>query len=145
MKNTIILIITLLVAGLFVSAKAQTVKQLTTQQFKEQVWNFDTNKEWKYIGTKPAIIDLYANWCGPCKKLAPILEEIQKEYGSNLQIYKVDVDKETTLAQIFNASSIPLLIFIPKEGQPVAVAGLRPKEQLVQIITEQLKVKPAAR
>lgn len=145
MKNTIILIITLLVAGLFVSAKAQTVKQLTTQQFKEQVWNFDTNKEWKYIGTKPAIIDLYANWCGPCKKLAPILEEIQKEYGSNLQVYKVDVDKETTLAQIFNASSIPLLIFIPKEGQPVAVAGLRPKEQLVQIITEQLKVKPAAR
>lgn len=141
MKKTIFLLITLVAAFCFSSLKAQTVKHLTTKEFKEQVWNFNKNKDWKYLGDKPAIIDLYATWCPPCKKLSPILENIQKEYGNKIQIYKVDVDKEPQLAQLFNASSIPLMIFIPKNGKPFSVAGLRPQEQIEQIIVEKLNVK----
>lgn len=85
--------------------------------------------------------DMYATWCPPCKKLSPILEEIQKEYGDKLQIYKVDVDKEPALAQLFNASSIPLMLFIPENGKPFTVTGLRPKEQITDIINEKLEVK----
>lgn len=142
MKNTMILLVAILAMTAITSLKAQTVQELTTQEFKDKIWNFEANsKEWKYQGDKPAIIDLYATWCGPCKRLAPILSDIQKEYGNKLQIYKVDVDKERQLAQLFNASSIPLMVFIPKEGEPFLVSGLRPKEQLEQIITENLKVK----
>lgn len=140
MKN-IILLVTLFITMSFMPTNAQTVKNLTTQEFKEQIWNFSKDKEWKYLGDKPAIIDLYASWCPPCKKLTPILKEIQKEYGKNLQIYKVDVDKEPELAKLFNASSIPLMVFIPKNGKPFTVGGLRPKDQLVQIITDKLELK----
>ena len=101
----------------------------------------EKEKDWKYLGDKPAIIDMYATWCPPCKKLSPILEEIQKEYGDKLQIYKVDVDKEPALAQLFNASSIPLMLFIPENGKPFTVTGLRPKEQITDIINEKLEVK----
>lgn len=106
-----------------IGTKAQTVEPLTNDQFKEKIWNYDTDKEWKYLGDKPAIIDLYATWCGPCKRLAPILEEIQKEYGSKIQIYKVDTDKEKQLSNLFNVSSIPLMVFIPKKGEPFLVTG----------------------
>ena len=122
-------------------ADAQSVKNLNTKEFKVQIWDFEKNKDWKYLGDKPAIIDMYATWCPPCKKLSPILEEIQKEYGDKLQIYKVDVDKEPALAQLFNASSIPLMLFIPKNGKPFTVTGLRPKEQITDIINEKLEVK----
>lgn len=138
MKNTFILLTVLSFLAFSFSTKAQTVKELTTQEFKEKIWNFDTAKEWKYLGDKPAIIDLYATWCGPCKRLAPILTEIQKDYGNKIQIYKTDTDKEKQLARLFNVSSIPLMVFIPKKGQPFLVSGLRPKEQLVQIINEKL-------
>lgn len=141
MRNTFVILITLLVAASFAPAKAQSVKELTTQEFKDKIWNFDKEKDWKYLGDKPAIIDLYATWCGPCKRLAPILADIQKEYGDKLQVYKVDVDKETQLAQIFNANSIPLMVFIPKTGKPFLVTGLRPKEDLVKIITDNLGIK----
>lgn len=117
---------------------AQTVQSLTTAGFKEKVWNYETDKEWKFKGSKPVIIDMYATWCGPCKRLAPTLEEIQRSYGDKLQIYKVDTDREQALAQLFGVTSIPLLIFIPVDDKPVAVMGLRPKEQLVQIINEKL-------
>lgn len=120
---------------------AQEVKHLTTQEFQKSVWNFEKEKSFKYLGDRPAIIDLYATWCPPCKKLSPILEQIQKEYGSKLQIYKIDVDKEPKLAALFDASSIPTMIFIPKEGAPFKVVGLRPQEQLEQIITDKLEVK----
>lgn len=122
-------------------ANAQNIINLTTKEFKEKIWDFDKNKDWKFIGDKPVIIDLYATWCPPCKKLSPILEEIQKQYGNKIQIYKIDVDKDPQLAQLFNASSIPLMIFIPKNGKPFTVAGLRPQEQIEQIITEKLDVK----
>lgn len=136
MKKVLIPFILLLTFS--IGTKAQTVESLTNDQFKEKIWNYDTDKEWKYLGDKPAIIDLYATWCGPCKRLAPILEEIQKEYGSKIQIYKVDTDKEKQLSNLFNVSSIPLMVFIPKKGEPFLVTGLRPKEQLVEIINEKL-------
>ena len=136
MKKVLIPFILLLTFS--IGTKAQTVEPLTNDQFKEKIWNHDTDKEWKYLGDKPAIIDLYATWCGPCKRLAPILEEIQKEYGSKIQIYKVDTDKEKQLSNLFNVSSIPLMVFIPKKGEPFLVTGLRPKEQLVEIINEKL-------
>ncbi len=141
MKNKFILLFVLFLSGLFLTANGQTVKELTTQEFKNLIWNYDKDKEWKYIGKKPVIIDLYATWCGPCKRLAPILADIQKDYGNKLQIYKVDTDKERQLARLFNVSSIPLMVFIPTEGQPFLVGGLRPKEQLVQIINEKLMKK----
>lgn len=122
-------------------SNGQTVKHLTTSEFKEKIWNYKQDKDWKYLGDKPAIIDLYATWCPPCKKLSPVLEEIQKTYGKKIQIYKVDVDKEPELAQLFNATSIPLMIFIPKEGKPFAVGGFRPQEQIEQILAEKLEVK----
>ena len=120
MKNTFLILTFLTVCFLGNKVSGQTVTPLTTAEFK------------------PAIIDMYATWCGPCKRLAPILEEIQKDYGQKLQIYKVDTDKETQLSRLFNVSSIPLMVFIPVKGKPFLVSGLRPKEQLVQIIKENL-------
>lgn len=136
MKKVLIPFLLLLTCS--VVTKAQTVESLTNDQFKQKIWNYDTDKEWKYLGDKPAIIDLYATWCGPCKRLAPILEDIQKEYGNKIQIYKVDTDKEKQLSSLFDVSSIPLMVFIPKEGKPFKVMGLRPKEELVKMINENL-------
>ena len=130
MKNTFLILTFLTVCFLGNKVSGQTVTPLTTAEFKEKIWNFETDE--------PAIIDMYATWCGPCKRLAPILEEIQKDYGQKLQIYKVDTDKETQLSRLFNVSSIPLMVFIPVKGKPFLVSGLRPKEQLVQIIKENL-------
>ena len=141
MKKTIVLLIAIFAAATFTSVQAQTVKHLTTEEFKKEIWNSSSDKDWKYLGDKPAIIDLYATWCPPCKKLSPILEEIQKQYGKKIQIYKVDVDKESELARLFNASSIPLMVFIPKDGKPFTITGLRPQEQIQQLIGEKLGVK----
>lgn len=141
MKTTlIILIIAFFTAGGSV-ASAQTVLPLTTKEFKEKIWNYDSTKVWSYKGDKPVILDLYATWCPPCKKLSPILEQIQKEYGDKLQIYKIDTDKEPELTALFNATSIPLMVFIPKNSKPTVAAGLRPKEQIEQIIADKLEVK----
>lgn len=141
MKNTLLLLTVILGCSILNPTKAQSVQALTDKEFKEKIWNYDQEKDWHYLGDKPAIIDLYATWCGPCKRLAPILAEIQKEYGNKIQIYKVDTDRETKLAALFNVSSIPLMVFIPTKGKPFLVSGLRPKAQLEQIITENLGVK----
>lgn len=141
MKKLLITLIAVCLSGIIYSTQAQEVKKLTTADFKKEIWDFTSNKDWKYLGDKPAIIDLYATWCPPCKKLSPILEKIQKEYGKKIQIYKVDVDKESELAKLFNATSIPLMVFIPKDGKPFLITGLRPQEQLEQIIAEKLNVK----
>lgn len=140
MKTLFIAFISLFMAAGLQNAHAQEVKQLSTSEFKKEIWEFEKEKDWKYLGDKPAIIDLYATWCPPCQKLAPILKNIQREYGHKIQIYKVDVDKEPKLAQLFNASSIPLMVFIPKNGKPFLVTGLRPQEQLEQIIREKLDI-----
>ena len=141
MKKMILSILILCLAGMVFTAKAQEGKSLTDEEFKKEIWNYTDNKDWKFLGDKPAIIDLYATWCPPCKKLAPILEQVQKEYGEKIQIYKVDVDKEKSISQLFNVKSIPVMVFIPRDGKPFTVVGLRPQNQIEQIIQEKLDIK----
>ena len=116
-----------------------TVK-LTTEDFKNKVFDYTKNNEWKFEGDKPALIDFYADWCGPCKTIAPILEELQAEYGDKLNIYKVNTEEQHELASVFGVQSIPSLLFIPKEGQPQMAMGALPKETFKQAITEVLSV-----
>lgn len=141
MKKMILSTLILCLAGMVFTAKAQEVKSLTDEEFKKEIWNYTDNKDWKFLGDKPVIIDLYATWCPPCKKLAPILEQVQKEYGEKIQIYKVDVDKEKSISQLFNVKSIPVMVFIPRDGKPFTVVGLRPQNQIEQIIQEKLDIK----
>ncbi len=114
-----------------------TVK-LTTQDFKNNIFNYETEKEWSYKGTVPAIIDFYADWCGPCKMVAPVLEELADEYGEKLVIYKVDTEKELELAGVFGIQSIPTFLFIPVAGEPMMQPGAFPKKVFKQVIDEHL-------
>jgi len=121
------------------------LEHLTKETFKEKVFNFEENKEWKYEGSVPCMIDFYADWCGPCKMVAPVLEELQKEYGDKLVIYKVDTEQEQELAGMFGVQSIPSLLFVPVDGQPQMAMGALPKATFEQAITDVLKVeKPQA-
>ncbi|MCB0688682.1 MAG: thioredoxin [Saprospiraceae bacterium] len=114
-----------------------TVK-LTTEKFKSDIFDYTTEKEWKYKGDVPAIIDFYADWCGPCKMVAPVLEELSEEYQDKLIIYKVDTEVEQELSAVFRIMSIPSILFIPAEGQPMMQKGALPKQILKQIIDEEL-------
>ncbi|MBN1599003.1 MAG: thioredoxin [Bacteroidales bacterium] len=116
------------------------LEHLTSQTFKEKVFNYEMNKEWKFEGTRPAIIDFYADWCAPCKIVAPILEELQEEYGDKLTIYKVDTEQEKELSSIFGIQSIPSLLFIPVDGQPQMAMGALPKETFRKAIGDVLQV-----
>jgi thioredoxin 1 len=109
---------------------------LTAQTFKEKVFNYENNKKWKFEGDKPCIVDFYADWCGPCKQVAPILEDISHEYEGKIDVYKVNVDSEQRLASAFGIQSIPSILFIPKEGQPRMSMGAMSKEQFVQVINQ---------
>lgn len=104
--------------------------------FISQVFDYRNSQEWKYKGNKPAIIDLYADWCGPCRRIAPIMKELAKEYAGKITIYKVNVDKERELAALFNATSIPLLVFIPQEGTPQLFPGAADKATYKKAIDE---------
>jgi thioredoxin len=117
------------------------IEKLTTATFKTKVFDYEKSQDWKYQGELPAIVDFYADWCGPCKMIAPILAELQKEYEGKIIIYKVDVDDEKELAQVFQTQSIPAILFIPKEGQPQMAKGALPKESFVKAIEDVLKVK----
>ncbi len=108
--------------------------------FLEKVFNYEENKEWKFEGDVPVIIDFYADWCGPCQSLAPVLEELSNEYGDKLTIYKVDTEAEQELAGAFAIRSIPSMLFIPKDGQPQMAQGALPKTELKRIIKEVLDV-----
>ena len=101
---------------------------MTKETFLEKVFNYEQNKEWKYNGDKPCIIDFYADWCGPCRMVAPILEELSKEYEGKLYVYKIDTEAEQELASAFGIKSIPSLLFVPMEGQPQMAMGALPKE-----------------
>lgn len=116
------------------------LEHLTKETFKEKVFNFEVNKEWKFEGTTPCLIDFYADWCGPCKMVAPVLEELQKEYGQNLVIYKVNTEDERELSAIFGIQSIPSMLFVPVDGQPQMAMGALPKSTFEQAISEVLKV-----
>jgi thioredoxin 1 len=117
------------------------MEHLTAATFKQKVFNYETNKEWKFAGDKPCIIDFYADWCGPCKMVAPVLEDLSKEYDGKVQIYKVDTDKEQELASVFGIQSIPTILFVPLEGKPQASLGALQKNDFKKAIDEILLVK----
>jgi thioredoxin 1 len=114
------------------------VVHLTTETFKEKVFNYEVNKDWKYEGNLPAIIDFYADWCMPCKMVAPVLEELAQEYNGKIVIYKVNTEVEQELASVFGIQSIPTLLFIPVDGQPQAAMGALPKPTFEKVINEVL-------
>jgi thioredoxin len=116
------------------------MEKLTKETFKEKVFNFEKNKDWKFEGKVPAIIDFYADWCGPCKAVTPVLEELSKEYEGKLNIYKVDTEQEQELAAAFGIRSIPSILFAPINEQPQMAMGALPKESFEQAITDVLKV-----
>lgn len=124
------------------STKTETVMkpiELTKADFLQKVANYETSpNEWKYLGDKPALIDFYATWCGPCKMVAPILEELAAEYGDSIVIYKIDTDKEQELAAVFGIRSIPSLLFIPMNGTPQMVQGAMGKADFKRAIDEVL-------
>ncbi len=113
---------------------------LTKETFLEKVFNFEKNKEWTFEGKRPALIDFYADWCGPCKMLAPILEQLSEEYGDKIDIYKIDTEAEQELSAAFGIRSIPSMLFCPMDGQPQMVNGALPKAELERVITDVLKV-----
>ena len=117
------------------------VVQLTNETFKKMVFNYDLNKEWKYEGDKPAIIDFYADWCAPCRQLSPLVDQIAREYSGKIIVYKVDTEKEKILAQNLGITGLPTLLFIPAQGKPQISMGLMPKESLVKAVTEVLLIK----
>lgn len=113
--------------------------QLSTAQFKTDIFDYTQSQEWSYTDDVPAIIDFYADWCGPCKMVAPILEELSEEYKGKLKIYKVDTESEEELSAVFRIRSIPSMLFIPKGGgQPMMQAGALPKSALKEIIEKEL-------
>lgn len=114
-----------------------TIK-MTIQDFKEKIFDYEKEQEWKFNGELPAIIDFYADWCGPCKMVAPVLEELSAEYDGKIHIYKVDTEAEPELSALFGIQSIPTFLFIPKEGQPMMQPGAFPKKVFKQVIDEKL-------
>ncbi len=116
------------------------MEHLTTDAFKEKIFDYVNKTEWDFQGELPAIIDFYADWCGPCKMVAPVLEELSKEYEGKINIFKVDTEAEQELAQAFGISSIPSILFIPKDAPPQMAMGALPKESFVKAITDVLKV-----
>ncbi len=116
------------------------MENLTKDVFKEKVFDFENNKEWKFEGDKPCIIDFYADWCAPCRTPTPILEELSEDYKGKVDIYKVDTEKEQELAAMFGIRSIPSILFVPREGQPQMANGALPKDVLEKAINEVLAV-----
>lgn len=115
------------------------VEYLTYDTFIQKVWNFEANpQQWVYEGELPALIDFYADWCAPCRKIAPIMDKLAKDYEGRVKIYKIDVDKEQRLASVFQVRSIPSILFTPATGQPMMQAGAMTEEMYVKIIEEQL-------
>ena len=113
--------------------------QLTKADFLKKVVNYETNPtEWNYLGDKPAIIDFYADWCGPCKQVAPVLEELAAEYGDQIYIYKIDTEAEQELAAAFGIRSIPSILFVPMDGAPQMAQGAMPKASFKEAIDKVL-------
>ena len=116
------------------------VQYLTAETFKAKVFNYEKNQQWVFEGERPCMIDFYADWCGPCKMVAPVLEELAKEYDGKVDIYKVDTEVEQELASVFGIQSIPSLLFVPKNGQPQMAQGALPKATFVKAINDVLLV-----
>ncbi|MEI7594202.1 MAG: thioredoxin [Bacteroidota bacterium] len=115
------------------------VNYLTTDEFVAKIFDFRKNTEWKYLGKEPCVIDFYADWCGPCKKVAPIMEELAKQYNGKVHFYKMNTDKEREIANSFGIQSIPSILFIPVDGKPQMTTGLYPKESYIEMINAIVK------
>ena len=126
----------ILLCSVSLLVSAEDVVYLTTDQFRARVFDYKTDKEWKYRGDQPCIIYFYTTWCGPCKRLAPIMDELSQTYCGQVTFYKSDTELERELAYVFGINSIPQVLYIPKEGKPMMLKGLYPKEEIVRIIEE---------
>jgi len=113
-------------------------EHLTKETFLEKIFDFENNTEWNYKGELPAVIDFYADWCGPCKMVAPLIEELSTEYEGKVNFYKIDTEAEQELAMAFGIQSIPSLLFIPMDGKPQMAAGALPKQAFVEVIDKEL-------
>lgn len=143
MKKVILTTIVILAACITACAQEKKdetkVQHLTYKEFLSKVWNFESSPNtFVYKGKLPAVIDFYADWCGPCRRVAPIMEKMAKEYDGKLLVYKVNVDQEKDLSSVFNVTSIPMVLFIPMEGQPMKQVGALPEEGYRKVIEEQL-------
>jgi len=116
------------------------IEHLTKETFKDKVFNFENSKEWKFEGDKPCIIDFYADWCQPCKTVAPVLEELSEEYKEKVDIFKVDTEDQQELAAMFGIQSIPSILFVPADDKPQMATGALPKDSFKKAINEVLKV-----
>ena len=135
MKKSVIILTAILATMFASSVQAQKVIELNKQQFLEKVWNYESNPDaWQYNGTLPCVIDFNAKWCGPCRKMDPILNSLAAKYNGKIIIYKVDVDKEKELASLFGISSIPAFLFCPTEGDPRGTMGAYPADEFEKII-----------
>ena len=124
------------------SVWADDVVYLTTEQFRERVFDYKNNRDWKYEGDKPCVIDFYTVWCGPCKRLAPIMEELSQKYCDQVIFYKADTERERELAYVFGINSIPQVLYVPVKGKPALLKGLYPKEEIIRIIEDYLLAAP---
>lgn len=120
--------------------KNDMVEHLTKETFLNKIFNYEKNKEWKFEGEKPCIIDFYADWCSPCKMVAPVLEELAKDFDGKLDVFKVDTEEEQELASVFGIRSIPSFLFVPAEGQPQMAMGALPKETFIKAFKDVLGV-----
>ncbi|PIP94616.1 MAG: thioredoxin [Bdellovibrio sp. CG12_big_fil_rev_8_21_14_0_65_39_13] len=116
------------------------VEYLTLESFKEKVFDYENNQEWKFKGSEPCLIDFYADWCGPCKMIAPILDELSSEYEGKVKIYKINTEKEQELAGMFGIRSIPSLLFVPLNEEPQMANGAMGKSGFKEAFKEILKV-----
>lgn len=114
--------------------------QLTKDTFLKEIFDYENNKEWKFEGKLPAVIDFYADWCQPCKMVAPIIEELSTEYEGKVNFFKVDTEAQQELAGAFGIQSIPSLLFIPVDGKPQMAAGALPKASFIEVIEKELLV-----
>lgn len=123
------------------TTETNSSEKLTKAQFVEKVWDFTKSpNDWKYLGNKPAIIDFYADWCGPCKIASPILDEVGEEYAGKIQVYKINTDQERELAQVFGITGIPAFLYIPTSGKPVMMSGIgRSKEDTKKMFIENIE------
>jgi thioredoxin 1 len=121
--------------------ESNSSEKLTKALFVQKVWDFTKSpNDWKYLGNKPAIVDFYADWCGPCKIASPILDEVGDEYAGKIQIYKINTDQERELAQVFGITGIPAFLYIPASGKPVMMSGIgRSKEETKKMFIENIE------
>ena len=136
MKRSIL--VSILCAFMALPLAAEDVQYITQDQFRDRIFDYKRELDWKFKGDMPCIVDFYTTWCGPCKRLAPIMEELSQTYCDQVKFYKVDTERERELAYVFGIQSIPQVLYIPMEGKPVLLKGLYPKEEIIKIIDDLL-------